>query len=334
MTADLDVVTAVAETADGILGGEGRTESTVDAGWAGSAWHKLAASGLVRLGVPEQHGGSGGGVAEAAAVIRAAAAHAASMPIVESTLLAGWLAGCGPFAVPDGVLTVGVAGEPVPWGSVAEQVLVADTTTLRLVPAAVARWSAERNLAGEPRDQATIPEQAGDVVAALTGDAVTRLRLLSALGRSVQIAGAAEAVLDLSVTYVRERVQFGKPLARQQAVQQMLARLAGETVAAGAAADAAVSAVERHGIGSLRGEFAVAAAKTRCGEAAGAVARLAHQLHGAIGLTEEYALGAFTMRLWSWREEAGTAGFWADWLGRRAVRLGPDALWDLIAEGG
>jgi acyl-CoA dehydrogenase len=332
MTVDLEIIGAVADTADAILRG-GPAGSTTDAGWAESAWAKLAASGLVTLGVPETHGGSGGGVREAAAVIRAAAAHAASMPLVESSLATGWLAAQGSFTLPDAVVTVACAAEPVPWGSVAGCLLAVEGDVLRIVETARVSWSREHNLAGEPRDRAEYQRRAGDVLVPLPEDARWRLVLLGALGRSVQIAGAAESVLDLSVKYVTERVQFGKPLAQRQAVQQMLARLAGETCAASAAADAAVAAVADAGIGSARAEFAVAAAKTRSSQAATAVARLAHQVHGAIGLTEEYSLGAFTLRLWSWRAEAGSAEYWSDWLGRRALQLGPDALWNAIADG-
>jgi alkylation response protein AidB-like acyl-CoA dehydrogenase len=76
--------------------------------------------------------------------------------------------------------------------------------------------------------------------------------------------------------------------------------------------------------------LALAAAKIRAGEAAGAVAEIAHQVHGAIGFTEEHSLHYLTRRLWSWRDEFGHEGFWAAELGRRVAEAGPDQLWPLI----
>jgi acyl-CoA dehydrogenase len=281
-------------------------------------------------------------------VIRAAARHAASMPLTEGSLVAGWLADRGTLTLRAGTITTACShpdpdnsswwvADAVPWGRAADVLLAleshSDGYRLRTVEAARSTSLPGQNLAGEPRDRVRYQAHAEDLAVPVPADAAWRALLLSALGRTVQIAGAAESVLDLSVKYVGERVQFGKPLAQRQAVQQMMARLAGETCAATAAADAAVAAVADWGIESRRAEFAVAAAKTRAGRAAGIVARLAHQLHGAIGLTEEYALGAFTMRLWSWRGESGDAEFWSDWLGRCAVDLGPGALWNSLAGG-
>ena len=50
---------------------------------------------------------------------------------------------------------------------------------------------------------------------------------------------------------------------------------------------------------------AVLAAKAQASHCAGIVAAIAHQLHGAIGTTEEHRLRLTTTRLWSWRDEDG-----------------------------
>jgi len=67
--------------------------------------------------------------------------------------------------------------------------------------------------------------------------------LMGAAGRAMQMAGALEAILDLSVAYANERVAFGRPIGKFQAVQQSLARLAGEAAAAIAAAGSAADAI-------------------------------------------------------------------------------------------
>ena len=75
---------------------------------------------------------------------------------------------------------------------------------------------------------------------------------------------------------------------------------------------------------------AVAAAKLRAGEAAGAVAAIAHQVHGAMGFTLEYPLHRLTKRLWSWREEYGDETYWGIELGRTMARAGAEGLWPAI----
>jgi acyl-CoA dehydrogenase len=57
----------------------------------------------------------------------------------------------------------------------------------------------------------------------------------------------------------------------------------------------------------------------RAGQAAGIVAVNAHQVHGAIGFTEEHELHRYTLRLWSWRDEFGSERAWQERLGRLAI---------------
>ena len=74
----------------------------------------------------------------------------------------------------------------------------------------------------------------------------------------------------------------------------------------------------------------IAVAKSRAGEAAGIAAPLAHQLHGAIGVTEEYQLHYFTRQLWAGRDEFGTEREWNELVGRAALQQGPDGLWPFL----
>ena len=152
------------------------------------------------------------------------------------------------------------------------------------------------------------------------------VRGVGALMRAAQMAGAMEAALDLATTYANDRVQFGRPIGKFQAIQQQLALLAEEAAAALVAVESAAISVAE---GRQSAEFALAAAKIRAGEAAGTVAEIAHQVHGAIGFTEEHSLHYLTRRLWSWRDEFGDEAYWAGLLGRRIAAAGGAGLWPL-----
>jgi acyl-CoA dehydrogenase len=146
--------------------------------------------------------------------------------------------------------------------------------------------------------------------------------------RAVSISGALERILMQTVEYARTRVQFGKPIAAFQAIQQQLAVLAGHTAAVGIAADAAIVDLEE----SDRRFTTIAAAKIRAGEAAAAASSIAHQVHGAIGITKEHTLHFATRRLWSWRAEFGSENYWAEKLGRAAALRGADDFWPSVTK--
>jgi acyl-CoA dehydrogenase len=129
------------------------------------------------------------------------------------------------------------------------------------------------------------------------------------------------------VQYAGERHQFGRPLGKFQAIQMELAAMAGEVTAVTALTDAAVQSLE-HGDPDF--VLAAAAAKVRAGTAVEVVARLAHQVHGAIGFTQEHKLHHLTRRLWSWRDEAGSDLAWSRVLGAGLLADGPDGVWPAL----
>jgi acyl-CoA dehydrogenase len=315
--------------------------------WPAGLWNAVAEAGLPAALLPEAAGGFGASVADAFAVIGVAARHSAPIPLAE-TMLAGRLLALAGLPVPDGPLTVAPvrredrvgatrAGADwrlvgsvhrVPWGRAAGLVVVADGPDGPLVaalPPGAAAVTAGANLAGEPRDtlafDATVP------ASAVATSPVDRdgLRAWGAALRTAQLAGALGFVLELTVGYANTRVQFGKPIGKFQAIQQNLALAAGEVATAVAAADLAAEAIADGGRPLL-----IAAAKARAGEAAGKVAAICHQTHGAIGFTQEYELHHATRRLWSWRDEFGNEAEWNRLVGRAAAEAGGEALWRLM----
>lgn len=143
------------------------------------------------------------------------------------------------------------------------------------------------------------------------------LGALAALVRAVQIAGAADRVLKLTTRYALDRVQFGKPIAHQQAVQQQIAVLAEKVVFARFASARGCTA-GLHPTPQL-----AAVAKIGCSAVAADIADIAHAVHGAMGMTAEYQLGEYTQRLRAWAIADGAQTQWArnlggDFLSRRS----------------
>ena len=159
----------------------------------------------------------------------------------------------------------------------------------------------------------------------------TTLMLMGGVARSLQIAGALESMLDISVRYSNERVAFEKKISKFQAVQHNLAKLAGESAAALAAATSAADAIANAKAFDDAVFLEAASAKIRCSEAAEKGGAIAHQVHGAIGFTIEHILHRFSLRALAWRDDFGSETFWAVELGKLVALRGADELWPLVA---
>lgn len=294
------------------------------------AWPEIEAAGFPFLLTPESEGGFGGDWEDAFAVLRVAGVHALAAPLAEAiaaahvTRRAGWkprdglsvIATRNAGALANGRFTGSMAA---PWGRAATHLIarVSDhVVRLAVADAAVVHGA---NPAGEPRD--TLRFEGAGVEAAADDD----VALWGALARTAQIAGALDAALALSIAYANERAQFGKPIGKFQAVQQGLAEFAEEAAAVNCAGRAAALAAD---CGDAAME--IAAAKIRAGQAAAIGARVAHQVHGAIGFTHEHVLHRYTTRLTSWRSEYGNERTWSAYLGAWAVQQGADGLWPAI----
>ncbi len=267
---------------------------------------------------------SGFDLGDAFAFLIQAGRHAVPLPLAETLLANRWL-GAEDTAVRS--VSFGACDsqqdadvwQGLPWGRTATEAVSVSATGRILAARVKAPAALDQNLAGEPRDAVHLQDLR-------TLDVVPEAPGLLALSRVALVAGALTSTLALGVEYAGERCQFGRPIARFQAIQQQLAKAAGETAAAIRAADSAIEA-----LGSDRFEFDLAAAKVRVGEAAGLVAEIVHQVHGAIGFTHEHRLHHFTRRLWAWREEYGGEQVWGARLGARICALGADHAWDFLA---
>ncbi|MEJ6655715.1 MAG: acyl-CoA dehydrogenase family protein [Pseudomonas sp.] len=183
------------------------------------------------------------------------------------------------------------------------------------------------SLAAEPRDSYVfasieVPEQR---VTSISRDDAERMGLEGALFRSLQMVGAMSKILSQTVQYSLERVQFGRPIARFQAVQHQVAFMATQVAASTAAVEAAINALENN-----LSHFEVYAAKGRASESAGICCNVGHQVHGAIGFTHEHSLHLASRRLMVWRDEYGSETECYEWIGEAIQKVGGDGLWPFI----
>ena len=320
--------------------------------WKAPLWQTLTDAGLPLAWVPEDCGGSGASLAEGFGVLSAAGRFAIAVPLAE-TMLAGWLLAQAKIASPEGPMTVAPASPKdrialnadgtlsgrargVPFARDARHIAVLahgqSGLSIALVETTKCRIEPGLNLASDGSDTVTFANALPAAIKpAPKGFDQTSLMLMGAVARSLQIAGSLESMLDISVRYAGERVAFEKKIAKFQAVQHNLARLAGETAAAMTAASSAADTIA-NAAGFDDSVFLEAtAAKIRCAEAAEKGAAIAHQVHGAIGYTLEHILHRYTLRALAWRDDFGHESYWAVELGKRVAARGADELWPLVA---
>lgn len=124
--------------------------------------------------------------------------------------------------------------------------------------------------------------------------------------------GVMDVLLETTVEYTKQRVQFGKPLASFQALQHRMAEMAVKCQEARASALLAALSVDASPVLRIRG---VSGAKAKIGKVSRHVAQEAIQLHGAIGFSEEMPIGAWFRRLYAFENSFGST---ADHLARYA----------------
>jgi acyl-CoA dehydrogenase len=320
--------------------------------WKAPLWQALTEAGLPLSWVPEDCDGSGASLAEGFSVLSAAGRFAIAVPLAE-TMLAGWLLAQASIKSPEGMMTVAPAGPKdritlnadgslsgrargVPFAKAAKHIAVlasgASGFSVALTEAASCRIEAGLNLAGDPSDIVTLTNVAPIAIKPVPkGFDQNALMLMGGVARSLQIAGALESMLDISVRYSNERVAFEKKISKFQAVQHNLAKLAGESAAALAAATSAADTIANSTSFDDAVFLEAASAKIRCSEAAEKGGAIAHQVHGAIGFTIEHILHRYTLRALAWRDDFGSESHWAVELGKMVAARGADELWPLVA---
>lgn len=315
-------------------------------GFQRSLWEQTEHLGITALLTAESAGGVGADWEDACAVLHVSGYWQTPLPLAE-TILARRLAAAAGMSCPTEPVSIAISREAtlhvaeegsrftgllpgVPWGRDVNVVFTTVTCDDQLHLVALNRSDAVMrpavNLAGEPRDDLQFDAAFARVAPLDSHEAVHLLEYLALL-RTAQVSGALESALHRTLTYARERKQFGRALGQFQAIQHQLATF-------GAEAAAVACAVRAAGRAACAGDasFQIAAAKLRTNQAIVVATAVAHQVHGAIGFTNEYPLRHATQRLWSWRSELGNDRFWGLRLGQVVVARGANDFWaDLTA---
>lgn len=278
-------------------------------------WQQLVDSGFVDAMVAEDAGGSGLGFGDAFSLFFLCGRHALPLAMASSMIAKAVLARQG-VDISHGSATISnipvthgdmIECRNVPFGKLVQWVIVphvdlSGTPIDLLLPADKAE-RADTGVHGSLQAHLCwqAPRSSGTVI-----DGAYPWLEVAAVATAAQMAGAMDTVLGTTVRYAGERSQFGRPIAKFQAVQQQLSVLAELVTASRIAAELACQETAE-GQPNL---LAAAVGKARASEAAGTVVAIAHAVHAAMGITEEYDLQLYTRRLIEWRIDYGSAGYW------------------------
>lgn len=295
-------------------------------GQLSDVWPKVQELGLAGIGIAEETGGSGGELGDLLVVIRELARAGIDTPIVEAATAA--------FAIgpaPDGCFdTVAVSADTgldvVTFAPAARRAVMVGASDVAAFELAEADIVPLVDIAGRPAGRVRLAD-APCTHPGITPDAVME-RL--ALARSASLIGGCWGAYDMTKRYVIDRHQFGAPLIKISAVSTNLAHMVVAVRTAESALHRTLAITCDPGATDLRRLGAVASARIAAAQCATAVARTAHQLHGAVGITTEYGLHRYTRALWAQRDADESELRWCTRLGEAALAVDEAAFWEQL----
>jgi len=146
-------------------------------------------------------------------------------------------------------------------------------------------------------------------------DPLGRLLRAGRAGAAAELLGVGGGAMDMTVNYLKERKQFGVRIGSFQALQHRAAHLYSEMEVARAAV---LKAQQLLDAGDAGAEEAVSVAKAMTSLATTLAVQEGVQMHGGIGMTDEYDIGFYMKRGRVLAEMFGDANFHADQLARTA----------------
>ena len=263
-------------------------------------WKAMVDQGWTGVELSEPQGGLGLGMVEAAVLAEQVGRHVAPAPILENLLAVGALASAGDeqwverLVSGDAVACVASQPEvPVPYAAAADVAVVINGGEVVVVDLA-----ASAPMERQPAMDITRPlgwlRLEGRPATTIGGaDAAAQLLDRGATLYAAALLGGAARVLDMSVEYAKERVQFGKPIGSFQAVKH---RCADMLVDVEGMRSTAYWAAWCLSAGDSDASIAASTAKTWCSDAARRVMASGLQVHGGIGFTWEHDLHLFLKR--------------------------------------
>ncbi|HVC71648.1 MAG TPA: acyl-CoA dehydrogenase family protein [Acidimicrobiales bacterium] len=301
-----------------------RAAGESELGWSPARWAALAEMGVVGLTVPESYDGLGFGLVDLVLLLEETGRSGLPEPLLETTALAvpllGQISGAGAeelrgrwlpkVAAGAAVMAVGTAAMPsVPGAGGADLLLLERDGEIHAVEAAATVRRARRSLDGtrRPAEVSWEPSPATRVVAAEDAQGVlASLADRAAMSTGAVLVGVADRLITMTAEYAVERVQFGKPIGSFQAVKH---HLANALIRLEFARPAVYRAAWSLDVGDPGAGWHASMAKALAAEAATGAARMALQVHGAIGYTWEHDLQLWMKRAWSLSAAWGDAGF-------------------------
>jgi alkylation response protein AidB-like acyl-CoA dehydrogenase len=273
-------------------------------------WDAMVTQGWLGTMVPAEQGGLGLGAVEAALLLEQTGAHTTPVPLLQQLLalhatagttwtdrlLSGDVIAAATRLALDRAADGSVSGrtEPVIYGARAG-LLVAPTTDCHLVAVDLGGVSRSPTAAMDLTRELAYIELDG-VPATTVGDeaAADSYFDLGATFHAAEILGAAEVVMNLAVSYAKQRRQFGQPIGGFQAIKHRCADMLVDVEAMRGAVYYAAWAV---GTGAADADMAASTAKAWCSDAGLRVAESALQIHGGIGFTWESDVHLYLKRI-------------------------------------
>lgn len=217
-------------------------------------------------------------------------------------------------------------------GHVADKLIIAartsgedgdrDGITLFLVDANAEEISRERTPMVDSRNAANITvnglEVTGDDVLGEVGQGAEALEGILAAGRAVlgaEMSGSAQRVFSVTTDYLKEREQFGQKIGSFQGLQHRAAHLATEIEMMKSAVLKSLQTLDEDFDGA---SMTCSLAKAKSGEVAQLATKEAIQMHGGIGVTDEYDVGLYFKRVHVAQQMFGDAGFHVDRFARQS----------------
>jgi alkylation response protein AidB-like acyl-CoA dehydrogenase len=302
-------------------------------------WQQLSDMGLTGLAVPEEFGGLGMSELDFVLLAQECGYVALPEPLVHVALVAvPLLRQIGGDLAPTWLSRIAAGEAKVVVGLeqnlLVEDAHVADLLLLQrgdawyaLTPGQVELRHNEsvdpsRQLYAVDIKMGSEPFSSGPGAAGLTAAALNR----GALGCAAQALGLAQRMVDMAVSYSRDRQQFGKPIGSFQAVKHLMANVAVRLEYARAPVHRAAYSIAHDEPVAAR---AVSHAKLMACEAANLAAKHSIQVHGAMGYTWEVDLHIFMKKAWALASTWGDAGFHktriADYIFADGAELGAGA---------